>query len=64
MVEQMRQRYPHVTFVKVDLDSNSESPARYGVSAVPTFHLFKSGAMAGEVRGANPSGVEDLLRKA
>lgn len=63
-IEQMARANPAVTFIKVDIDENNETPSRYNVSAVPTFILFKNGNVVGEVRGANPQGVQSLLAKA
>jgi thioredoxin 1 len=34
-----------VKFVKVDVDSNTETPTKFGVRGIPTLMLFKNGAV-------------------
>ncbi len=41
-----------VAFGKVNVDENMELATRFGISAVPTFILFKNGKMLGRVIGA------------
>jgi thioredoxin 1 len=40
-------------FVKVNVDEQRELAAQYGVSAMPTFLVFKDGKKVDEVRGAD-----------
>ena len=40
--------------VKVDVDANQASAARYGVMSMPTFMLFKDGAPALTLVGSRP----------
>ncbi len=50
---------------KLDIDSNPETPARFGVRGIPTVILFKGGAVVDQVVGAVPkSEIERLVRKA
>jgi thioredoxin 1 len=42
-----------VTFVKVDVDSLSDVSRRAGISAMPTFHLYKKGELVEEIVGAD-----------
>ncbi|EDN10635.1 thioredoxin [Histoplasma capsulatum] len=55
-----------ISFAKVDVDSNQELAASYGVSAMPTFLIFNNGAVAHSIRGANPqlltSKIEEFAR--
>ena len=49
---------------KLDIDSNPETPARYGVRGIPTVILFKDGQAVDQVVGAVPkSEIERLLSK-
>ena len=41
-------------FVKVDVDSNAETAARYGVLSMPTFMVFRAGAPVLKLVGARP----------
>lgn len=50
---------------KLDIDSNPETPARFGVRGIPTVILFKNGQMVDQVVGAVPkSEIERLIKKA
>jgi thioredoxin 1 len=43
-----------LTIVKVDVDENQETAARYGVMSMPTFMLFSSGAPVQTLVGSRP----------
>jgi thioredoxin 1 len=43
-----------VAFLKVDVDQVQEAAAEQGVTAMPTFMLYKDGKKVDEVVGANP----------
>lgn len=50
---------------KVDIDSNPETPAKFGVRGIPTVILFKDGKVVDQVVGAVPkSTLEALIKKA
>ncbi|MFN0243312.1 MAG: thioredoxin [Planctomycetota bacterium] len=40
--------------VKVNTQDNTEVPARYGITAIPTFLLIKNGEVAKTIVGAQP----------
>jgi len=42
----------HVKIVKLDVDSNPESPKAYGVRSIPTLLIFNRGELLGQVVGA------------
>ncbi|VVC00535.1 putative Thioredoxin [uncultured archaeon] len=39
-------------FAKMNIDDNSETPTKFGVFSIPTFLIFKSGELVGEIHGA------------
>jgi len=43
--------YPHVSFLKVDIDISKNTAQSRKISAVPTFHFYKGGTLLQEVRG-------------
>ena len=57
-IDQLAAKYPHVAFVKVDVDQQQDIAQQQGVKAMPTFKFFVAGQMVDEMRGANPQGLE------
>ena len=53
-----------ITFVKIDVDEHPDVAQQYGVTAMPTFMLFKAGEKKGEMKGANASGLKNLVTMA
>ena len=51
-------------FVKINVDEQREIAAQYGVTAMPTFMLFKDGKKVEEVRGADVRGLKAMVEKA
>lgn len=52
-----------ITFAKVNVDTQQEVARRHGVSAMPTFMVFKSGSVVETVRGANPPALTAAVEK-
>ena len=48
---------------KLDVDSNQQTPGRYGIQGIPTLILFKGGAEMARIVGFRPKEalVEELL---
>ncbi len=44
-------------FVKVNVDFNPQTSAKYGVRSIPTLLIFKGGAPVGQVVGSVPKSV-------
>lgn len=53
-----------LTFVKIDVDAQQEIAREYGVSAMPTFLVFKEGKVIETIRGANPPALKAAVEKA
>jgi thioredoxin 1 len=43
ILAELAEERPDVRFVKVDVDDNLETAARYGVMSMPTFMVFRDG---------------------
>ncbi|KAF8932041.1 PITH domain-containing protein [Dissophora ornata] len=61
--EKLSNQYHHVTFVKVDVDEFQEVAAVAGVTAMPTFQLFKANKKIAEMKGANAAQLESLIKQ-
>ncbi len=45
-----------VDFVKIDIDRNPKTPARYSVRSIPTLLVFKNGEPVAHMVGLRPKG--------
>jgi thioredoxin 1 len=45
-----------VTFTKINIDENPQTPGKYGVRGIPTLMIFKDGQVAATKIGALPKG--------
>lgn len=61
--EKLSNTYRHVVFVKVDVDEFQEVAAVAGVTAMPTFQFFKASKKIAEMKGANPTQLETLIKQ-
>eukprot|EP00538_Stauroneis_constricta_P011945 CAMPEP_0119551416 /NCGR_PEP_ID=MMETSP1352-20130426/4681_1 /TAXON_ID=265584 /ORGANISM="Stauroneis constricta, Strain CCMP1120" /LENGTH=170 /DNA_ID=CAMNT_0007597473 /DNA_START=161 /DNA_END=673 /DNA_ORIENTATION=+ len=59
--EELSEDMSDVVFVKVDVDENPETAAKYSVSAMPTFLFIKEGQVVDRLMGANPERLQSLL---
>ncbi|QDS77469.1 hypothetical protein FKW77_007123 [Venturia effusa] len=50
--------------VKIDVDAQQEIAREYGVSAMPTFLVFKEGKVVETIRGANVPALKAAVEKA
>ena len=58
VIEQLANEYEgKAKFVKLNVDSNPQTSAKYGVRSIPTLLIFKGGAPVGQVVGAVPKSV-------
>jgi thioredoxin 1 len=46
-----------ITIVKLNIDENPETAAKYGVMSIPTLNVYKGGEVAKTIIGAKPKGA-------
>lgn len=61
--KELAEKYTRAQFVEVDVDLCQESAMLHGVSAMPTFLLFRNATKIDMIRGADPAGLEDAIKK-
>nr|AHY35153.1 thioredoxin [Cyanea capillata] len=61
-IEEFSNTYGDVVFVKVDVDNNTDTSEACGISAMPTFHLYKGGKKVDELVGASAAKLEELIK--
>lgn len=66
VVEALADEYDgKVTIVKMNVDDNPETPGKFGIRAIPTLILFKSGDKVDQVTGAvGKAQLVELIKKA
>ncbi|MCJ1471814.1 hypothetical protein MMC13_000455 [Lambiella insularis] len=52
-----------VTFTKVNVDQQTEIAQTYGITAMPTFLIFKNKQIVETIRGADPRKLSDVVKK-
>ncbi|VEU20976.1 DEKNAAC101850 [Brettanomyces naardenensis] len=62
-IEKFSDSYKDINFYQVDVDQFSDLSVEYGITAMPTFVLFKDGEVSLNSVGANPHAVENMLKK-
>ncbi|KAH6796088.1 hypothetical protein C2S51_037074 [Perilla frutescens var. frutescens] len=63
IIEQLSEKYPHVTTYKVDIDKKGleNAVSQQNIHSVPTLHFFQNGKKADEVVGANVERLKDIM---
>ena len=59
LFKELSEDMPGVVFLKVDVDENPDTAAKYGVSAMPTFVFIKKGEVVDRLMGANPAALQE-----
>ncbi|VDI80793.1 thioredoxin 1 [Mytilus galloprovincialis] len=60
-LQEMAKEFSDVMFLKVDVDEEEELAQSCGISAMPTFQLYKGGEKVGEITGANAEKLKELI---
>jgi len=65
VVEELAKDYVgKLKVAKMNVDENSQTPAKYGIRAIPTLILFKNGNVADQITGAvSKSQIENAVKK-
>eukprot|EP00529_Nitzschia_sp_RCC80_P032688 CAMPEP_0113462228 /NCGR_PEP_ID=MMETSP0014_2-20120614/11970_1 /TAXON_ID=2857 /ORGANISM="Nitzschia sp." /LENGTH=233 /DNA_ID=CAMNT_0000354057 /DNA_START=423 /DNA_END=1124 /DNA_ORIENTATION=+ /assembly_acc=CAM_ASM_000159 len=63
LYEEMSEEYDTVIFLKVDVDEDPDTAAKYSVSAMPTFLFVKGGKVIDRLQGANPQKLRDMVEE-
>lgn len=65
MMEEIAEEYrdKNVVFVKIDVDQLPDLSAEYGITAMPTIHLFRGKSRVSEIVGANVSAIKAEIAK-
>ena len=65
VVEELAAEYEgKIKIAKMDVDSNRQTPAKFGIRNIPTLILFKGGEVVNTIVGAqSKSSIEEELKK-
>lgn len=61
--DMLSDEFENVVFIKVDVDENAETAAKYDVSAMPTFVFIKDGEIVDRLSGANADRLREMIQK-
>lgn len=61
--EAFSRQYTGVNFAKCDVDKAQDVAQKYGISAMPSFVFIKNGQKVDLIRGADPRGLENAIKK-
>lgn len=63
IIEQFASKYPEVKFIKVDIEKNEDISAPRRIQSIPTFHFIVNGNQVDEMKGANPTALEQKINQ-
>lgn len=61
LFKELSESISNVVFLKVDVDENPDTAAKYTVSAMPTFVFIKKGEVVDRLMGANPIRLREMI---
>ncbi len=59
----LKDKYPSIKFLKLDIDENQEMARKYKIESIPAFILFKDGLEKDRMIGANKVKLEEMISK-
>ena len=63
LFKELSEEMGNAVFLKIDVDENPETAARYSVSAMPTFVFIKAGEVVDRLMGANPARLREMIEE-
>ena len=60
---ELSEKFTTIQFIKVDVDELDDLAVEFGVSAMPTFMVFKNGEMVEQMVGASKEKLTELVEK-
>lgn len=63
LFKELSEQRTDVVFLKVDVDENPETAAKFSVSAMPTFLFIKKGEVVDRLMGANAQRLQELIEE-
>jgi thioredoxin 1 len=57
----LKDKYPSIKFLKIDIDENQEMARKYKIESIPCFILFKDGLEEDRMVGANKVKLEEMV---
>ena len=61
--EELSKTYTSVQFIKVDVDELEDVSSAAGVSAMPSFFIYKDGSVVDKLVGASKDKLEEMIKK-
>jgi len=55
--------FSNTVFLKIDVDQNPQTAAKYNVKAMPTFVFIKRGQVVNQLAGASPDMLKEMLKE-
>lgn len=52
IIDALAEEYKQITFFKVDVDQNADLASQYSIFSIPTYIIFKDGAVVSQFSGA------------
>jgi thioredoxin len=65
VIDELAKEYEgKISIVKMNVDENPSTPGKFGIRAIPTMILFKSGQVVEQITGAvSKSSLKDILEQ-
>jgi thioredoxin 1 len=61
--DELSKTYTSIRFVKVDVDELDSVSSSAGVSAMPSFYVYRDGSVVDKMVGASKDKLEELVKK-